>query len=179
MFEDIKKLRRTCAVLTVAGEAEAIGQVTGKTTKYNLSKEEIWKYQNEDTFTGHKIDERIVYLLNKLQRRIFQAIELSAISGSDIKVAMQRVERVLPKRKKVSVDQRNVTVGPVLKESNTKKEDIPDMSQGYIDDQTWEEMVDSYLDENVPKWRGSDEAYTVSEGTKSEETIYQIGRAHV
>jgi SPP1 gp7 family putative phage head morphogenesis protein len=157
--EQIKRLRRGSYLLTYSSEAEAIGQATGKSTKYTLGKDRIQMVQARPSFSGGSIDDRVQMVMNRLLRKVMNVIELSAINEDEIDVMAERLERALPKVKAVPTEQRNLSLGKKLQEADRDRG--PDMSFGLIDDETWEEWVDDYKAEYVPSWRGPENAYDV------------------
>jgi SPP1 gp7 family putative phage head morphogenesis protein len=167
---EVKHLRRICYILTYATEAEAIAQAIGKQTNYQLTRDKVHMIQRQETFGGGNVEERVQYVLNKLHRKIMNAVELSAVNEDNISDAMNRVKSVLPKRRQVSLEPRNLSVGPVLREADNKE--LPDMSTGFVDDETWNEMVDSYQSDVVPDWRGPDQSYTFKKEDGSKKEVY-------
>jgi len=168
---EMTHLRGLVYSLTYSSEAEAIGQAINKPTKYSLTSDKIFSRQRSETFSGGDIEQRVQLILNKLIRKIMSAIELSAINEDSLEDMADRVERVLPKPKRISAKGRHITVGGV-RESDKPKEDVPDMSTGYIDPQTWEEIVDTYKSEEVPGWRGPEDSYKVQMPSGKYEEIY-------
>lgn len=160
---EITSLRRITYALTYASESEAIGQSVGEKTNYSLTRDKINKVLMSDAFLGGSIEGRVQYVVNKLIRKILSSIELSAITEKPHGEAMDAVARVLPKIRRVSTDQRNIGATPI-KEADKPEDESPDMSTGYIDDQTWEEIVDTYKSEQVPSWRGPDTSFTTTKG---------------
>lgn len=165
--EQIKRLRRSSYLLTYSSEAEAIGQATGKVTKYTLGRDRIQAVQERPSFSGGSIDDRVQMVMNRLLRKVMNTIELSAINEDDIDGMEERLERALPKIQTVSTEQRNLSLGKKIKEA-ARDSQGPDMSFGLIDDQTWEEWVEDYMAEYVPSWRGPDQAYSVRTPSGSE-----------
>ncbi len=170
--QEIKKLRRMSYLLTYSSEAEAIGQASGARTRYTVSKDRLQKAQDADTFSGSQLDSRVILSFNRLRRKIIDAVELSLTLDSSIEEMTERVERVLPQIKKYPVRQRNLVVGPKLKEADQKKEDLPDMSQGFLDDETWDEMLNAYKDDFVPSWRGPDNQFSLKKEGSNFENVY-------
>lgn len=174
IVQEMQKLRRMTYVLSYAGEAEAIGQATGNATRYSLTTDKLNAKKSEDTFTGGSILDRVQHINNKMLRKIMNTIELAAVQKLDPNVMLTRLDYTLPKQRKVSTNQRNITVGKIS-EANRKDDDedpTPDMSSGYVDEATWDEMVAAYKDDRLPSFRGDDVAYTYADKTGERETAY-------
>lgn len=171
----MKSMRRSVYVLTVASEAEAIGQATGMKTKYSLTSDRVTKQQNKDLFSGGSIEDRVQIAINKQIRKILDSVELSAIREMPEDKMLKFLKRALPRPQKVSTKQKNIVVRKLKEASkNDVKDDadIPDISSGYVDDQTWDEAVNSYKDEYIPSWRGDDVSYSYKTEAGDKETVY-------
>lgn len=171
LIELQKSMRRQVYTLAYAGESEAIGQAIGSKATYNLPKQKIADFSNSETFTGGSIEQRVQLIVNRLTRKIMDAVELSATIEDDDHILNGRLKNILPKARRVSTNQHNVTVGTKLTEADHvgPKED---MSVGYVDDENWEEIVDAYKEEFIPGWRGPDESYTIKTKTGAKEEVY-------
>jgi SPP1 gp7 family putative phage head morphogenesis protein len=167
----MKDLRRQVYTLSYAGESEAIGQALGYKTTYNLPATKVVQKANSETFTGGNVEDRVQLAINRLVRRIMNVIELAAVNEEEQYNFDRKLNAALPKARTVSTEQRNVTVGPKLREAEQigPKED---MSVGFIDDETWDELVDTYKEEYVPSWRGPESSYTVKTASGEKETLY-------
>lgn len=166
----MKNLRKQVYTLAYAGEAEAIGQALGNKTTYNLPAKKVGEKANSDTYTGGDVEQRVQLAINRLTRRIMNAVELSAVNEDEDFVFLNRLKTILPKQKKVSTEQRNVSVGPKLKEADIGPKE--DMSVGFVDEETWDEMVNAYKDEYVPSWRGPEDSYNIKTKSGEKETLY-------
>lgn len=164
------ELRKQVYLLSYSGETEAIGQAIGKKKRYNLPSSKIKSQANSQTYTGGSVEERVQLSFNRLARKIINQIETSAINDELDFEFLQKIENILPKRKSVAIEQRNLTVGPKLKESEIGPKE--DMSLGFIDEETWDEMVDAYKEELVPGWRGPDQSFTINKKPDEKEVIY-------
>lgn len=171
MAKIMKDLRKQVYTLAYAGESEAIGQALGYKTTYNLPNSKVVQKANSETFTGGTVEDRVQLTINRLVRRIMNTIELSAVNEEEEHIFYAKLKAILPKPKTVAGEQRNVSVGPKLREAESigPKED---MSVGFIDEETWDEMLDTYKEEFVPTWRGPDSSYSVKTEAGEKETLY-------
>jgi hypothetical protein len=165
VLPQIKKLRRDAYALAHIGEAEAIAQAINKRTRYSLTRDKLHTVENSQAYSGGSLEDRVQHAINSLSAKVIKQLELCVLKKMPGDQMMAHVNRVLPKPK--SIRKKVVKAAAKLKESS-KPDDPPDLSQGYIDDQTWEEIVDAYKQEYVPSWRGPKSVAS----TEGEETVY-------
>jgi len=163
-----RNLRRNAYALAHTGEAEAIGQATDRQTTYQLTADKLKAVEDGPSFTGGPLADRIQYAVNKLSNRIMQTLELAVLKDVTHQDMMDRLDRVLPKAKTMP-KKKTLKKMEQIQEADDLPKKVPDMSQGYIDDETWDQIVDAYKSEYVPSWRGPKSVAEITD----EETIYQ------
>ena len=153
------RLKMFSFTLAATGEAEAIGQARDKATKYQISRDRAL----EEAITnnrGENIGARITLALDRVRRRILDAVQLARVQRASVSEMLAKIDRALPggafiKRpsrvlKKLSEAAPNLkTIAGVQLPSGEKVS----LSQGFVDDETWREMVNYYLTDYVPTYR--------------------------
>ena len=170
-LEETKSLRRKSYALSYAGEAEAIGQAINKPTHYSLTADKLHAVMQSDSFSGGPIDDRIQLALNKLQRRIMTTVELSAIRDETQQEMQDNLLRVFPKKSRLP--SRSIKKDVKVQESfKDDQKNMPDMSQGYLDETTWGQITSDYQKDYVPDWRGPDSVVDTVAGEAGPQDVY-------
>lgn len=179
-------LRKKAFVLSLVGEAEAIGRITGK-AKYDASHELVAKHLQSESMAGGKVRDRIGLYFDRLRHDVVDALQIGLIKKDKPQDLFKRVIKALPKVKR----QRVVRALSKIKESkkdfpdNLSPGDIPDKDQpeddtqaydiatGFVDDTEWNGIVDSYTDAYIPESRGPEFQIDPDEpGWPSDEKVY-------
>lgn len=142
------KLMMYSYTLSLAGEAEAIGQALDRKTQVQIDKEDVM----QSAVMGFgQTAKRIKFAFDKVRRKVLNAVQLSRIEGSNVTDTLARVDRALPagrfiKRPKKVL--KNIKeAGPMSRKSKE------DMAVGFYDEELWNGMVQDYLKEFVPTYR--------------------------
>jgi hypothetical protein len=152
ILDRIKRLRRNSFLLSWAGEVEAVSRARGEMARAALPRHRLTKVADSKTRDGEQILNRLLLGFNRVRREIIDAVELSRVMEDPIDLALSRVDRAFPKRTISG------TAGQLrrVKEAD-KKQGETDFSDLFIDDSEWEDMLDSYKSQYVPKWRAPGE----------------------
>jgi SPP1 gp7 family putative phage head morphogenesis protein len=163
LFEIVVRLRRHAFMLSFAGEAEAMARATdGKMTAY-LSRQDFDSKVEEPSPGGGHMLEKIQLYMDRVKRRILDAVQMSAVLDEWPQEALLRVQRSLPKTKRL-IQPPRILKKPVLEAVRNREADDGGLgvtlgitkkkSEFLIDPQEWDEMRDEYLKDFVPSWRG-------------------------
>lgn len=167
-----EQLRRHAYLLAYTGEAEAIGRTLNSHGKVHITKQDLDSLYTEDSYAGGSTASRITLILKKLEQRLLNAVHLSAIRGESSQDMMKRVLRVLPPSKTMTKPQR-VLKKPIVEADRKNPAVDPDKMVGFVDEQEWQDMLDAYHDEFVPKWRGPDAEFNIgATGSSGETKVY-------
>lgn len=165
------RLRKNAYILANAGEQQAITNCgLGKGNK-PINKENIMNAAHGDTEFG-SVQSRIILNLARMRRDIMDAVQLSKVLKSDWPSARKRILRVFPMpeaRLKLKVLPRSY--------KETAKNSDDDYFDFNVSDEDWNEILNDYTKNYVPKWRDprSDEGKLetpVSVGEDNEHVIY-------
>lgn len=153
-----QKMRRLAYTLAYVGEAEALARADDPSVDYSLHKTDIDEIQRQDSVFGGSLESRIRYYLDKLRRRVLDSIQLAILQGKTGDEAMADVTQALPKPKEVTLPRRTLTskrVQEAERKGPIRAEGV-NISSGFVDDDTWKELVDEYLAEFIPDDRTED-----------------------
>lgn len=163
-------LRAHIYMLTHAGEQQASINVRGGRPKH-VPHDQIHKAAYAPTAFGPIVD-RAYLSLSRLRRAVIDAIEMSRIMGDEIKPAVERVMRVFPKPDRITSQR-------VMKRLTEAAQDGSEEDRfgfsAYMADDDWQEIVNEYKGEFVPKWRDPSTGRLetpVSVGTSEEYAVY-------
>lgn len=182
MFGVIQRFRRNTYILANAGEAEAMARTIGKKSQVNLTKARLAEIALKPMPSGGTIHERVDLYLGRLKRKILDAVHLAATLDEERAEALERVIRTFPtirrykkptnelKEVKMTESEKSDNIARVLGYINpppgaesTKMEPIT-LTNGFIDPDEWEDMLDAYKSEYIPKWRGPESDLEVMKG---------------
>jgi SPP1 gp7 family putative phage head morphogenesis protein len=163
-FELAKRLRVSTYTLAHAGEAEALSRSTGNSKKVRVNQETLTKAMNKQTMSGGSLKDRIDLIFNRLKRDVIDAIELSLVREDNVEDTIARIKRAFPKPYQVKRPPRELK--PVkVKEADYKIGRGKSLSDGIIDNDAWQQVVDDYfdeiLDDRMPFGRSDYDAYKV------------------
>lgn len=162
LLKAIEDMRKRAYVLSHAGEVEAIGRATGRPHHVNIQNVHTQMLKHKMSPAGGELSHRIELYLNRIKRKIEDAIKVSAITydfdkdEDPLGDCMIRVRRAMPKVKYYSrpnrilkpLKERSINIG-------TQKNPAT-MSVGFVDDSDWNEMVDDYKNDYIFTNRGPD-----------------------
>lgn len=175
-----RKLKARSYALAKGSESEILARLNKKDRpKATLTHPQLDKLQQRDSVGGGPIGQRIQMYMDRLGRKIVGMAHSSALNAKDKEAFLIDVLQAFPQKKSVKVPRR--ILKPKLMEADGQKPAAPNISistgdpdwlQTYQDarrqgatsaeatmllDQvgqaTWNEMLDDYKSEFVPKWR--------------------------
>lgn len=164
----ILDLRRQSYILSHAGEVEAMSRSLGRPKQAVLSKTQI---NNEEG----NIDGRIKLYLDRIKRKILDAVQLSALQEDLLPDMIARVSMVLPKITYVKRPEK-VLKKPVLKEAGPFDMRKNSLSTGFVDENEWDKMVEEYTSEYIPVNRGPDGELDVQLGEGTPKYEWELER---
>lgn len=136
-------------VLSKSSETEIIAQLTDEQVVSKIRSEEIYQIAGQDSTAGGEMIQRMTLYMDKLRRRIVSMAQGSAINAGDEMDFLQDILAAFPKDRVVKRPKR--ILKPLLRESDKKPKF--DIAIDNIDENTWNDMLRTYMDEYVPKWR--------------------------
>lgn len=149
----VSALSARAYTLSLVAQAEAIGRASGKESKYLVAPHDVAQ-QAVTGLEGENIASRIALMFDRLKRKVIDAVELSIVQEEGVKACLERVLQALPKKRLVKKPKRLL--------SSVKEADRPSkltLSVGFVDDETWDEIIDDYMSEYVPRYRGPETVF--------------------
>lgn len=168
MIPVIFRLRRNTYLLSNAGEVEAISRGLDKPLRRLLNKAKIDHVTKREMPSGGSVDDRVKLYLDRIKRKVLDAVQMSAINDEPLGDAKSRVMISFPKVRYLRRVSKEL-YEPKFKEADRENNDyilgyVPEelrmkpsaLSTGFIDDDSWNDMIDEYKSEYIPTWRGPD-----------------------
>lgn len=156
------RMRRTIYLLAYAGEAEGIGRALGVPTKVDLGVSKILRVVNKQSPSGGLLDKRIQFEYRRILRDVVEAIEYSVLKRDLVSARnlVEDIEFAFPRVKKVRWPNKRIQKPKRIAEAKqpTLKKDF--LVTGIIDQDAWDELVQDYLDANIPL-RGPEDMTTI------------------
>lgn len=168
-LEDItevtRDMRRNAYVMAHAGETEAIGRSLNEEKIADITPDVGQEQEEKEAQSGGNLILRVKMYLDRIRRQIMNAVQLGMTNCDERREFMTRVYKALPKQKIFKRPPKNLkTVKEARGPTSTirfglgqgRKTPVAGVSMtvGEIDQQTWDVMVEDYLDEYIPVNRG-------------------------
>lgn len=141
MVDEYHKAMQRAWILSAVGEAEAIARIKGE-GNYHVT---VPKRANILPVIEHYIAK----LSNKVIDITFHS---NGILKEDQKITLKKIMRALPK-----VRHWKSGKGLLPKQREAKSTRPEDVAVGFVDDNAWEDMVQDYLNANIPDTRGPED----------------------
>lgn len=170
-YKIITELRRRSYVLAKASESEIIAQLSRKPVYASITHSQLHQVMHKDTAAGGALVHRINLYLDRMRRKIVSMAQASALVTEDPKEFLIDVMSAFPRSKRVIRPKR--ILKPALMEAihNIGEDDVTaDIAIDNIDEQSWNDMLDAYMADYVPKYRGPE--YVVDITTKDGDNYY-------
>lgn len=168
----IRSMRTSLYVLTLLGETEAIGQALNKDAVYNVTQEQLKSIHDKPLLDDQHAEARVYRALSKFKRKLVSEFEMAVLLEESDAEVRARILRAWPKKKRIKKKPR--VTKPINQFTNqfTEAKDTQstkEFSFGYMDDDIWDQILDSYLSKQVPFFKGraggkSAELYFEQEG---------------
>ncbi len=155
LYKIATDLRARSYTLARASESEILAQLSKRPVKATVHRAIVKQKSENSKLPGPKLHHRIQLYVDRLRRKIVSYAQAAALNARDETDFGQDVYAILPKARPVKVPRR--ILKPKLMESGRKPQ--ADVAIDLIDEDQWDDMVDAYKDEYVPKTRGPE--YTV------------------
>lgn len=152
------RMRRAAFILSYAGELEAMGRTLPSHPQFrgHLRKWDLDIKSAEESPGGGDLTSRVKLYLDRLGRHLLNAVQLSSVLEYSLADALTRIGRAFPYTKVIQ-DSKIVLRKPKLKEAGLGIDiDKKRISEFFVDEDQWNEIVDQYKREYVPKFRGPD-----------------------
>lgn len=151
IHEIIKDLRVKSYVLALTSEAEAIGKALGRPTKYNhLTADGLKRVENMPAPKGGSFEREILHNLFKIRDKLKSQLHW-LIMNPDVTdhEGLQYFLKKLPRTKPMGSMKKSLKPIKKFAEADEPKKRFDDFSSGYIDDATWDEILDDYHNEMI------------------------------
>lgn len=185
LWEITIALRIRSYLLSKAAEGEILAQVTPKQFTTRISKYDLQSKKADMAAAGGPLINRISLYLDKLRRRIVSTVQVAAMNSETVDIFLLRVLQSFPKSRQVIRPDR--ILKPGLMEADDGFDDQNQIPWGMrgavgsaqkglgsavdlIDEDAWNDMVDAYKAEFVPKWRSPE--FVVDLPTKEKDAWY-------
>lgn len=146
------KLRKNSYGLAYAGEVEAISRALADPQTSHLDHDKLLKKAHPKMPSGSDPLTRIEMELEVMRRNLLNEIQRSAVSELDLDSFHQALAKIIPKRRRIE-SKRKALFKPVMREADQRPKQ-PVVAHEFIDEETWDVILDDYKEEFVPKWRG-------------------------
>lgn len=198
IVEEHERLRRSTYTLAYTGEIEALSRALNEPQKAALTRDKVNAEVIVDMPGGGDVDSRIRYFLQKLRRKVIDAINLGLLKDEKPPEMADRIRSAFPRQKKVKRPKKQLK-GPKLKEAKEKpKKKMPDfdsvfefaktllpptrkdpkvaMTTGFIDDSAWQDLVNDYLAKEISPLRGPDDILSLQIKSPTTGKLEQVDR---
>ena len=155
---DIFDQRKKAYLLAHAGEAQAVAQVQGKKPNYDGTKYSMdqWVY-SEPFANGLHVMKSVDLFFSKLRRMVMNELETATALDEPVEKAIGRIIKKLPKRHPMD-KARKLKKVPKKVPVETKEAAKP-IDMQFLDDETWQDIVDDYKEDYIPVNRSPDEVF--------------------
>ena len=143
-------LRQRSYTLSKASEAEIIAQLSRHKVHANVTKAQVQHQRLKVSMAGGHMYHRIRMYIDRLRRRLASYAQAAALTAKNETDFAQDVYAAFPRARKVSVPRRILKSNQHMEAAGDSKADF---AIDNVDDDTWNEMLDSYMNEYVPKTR--------------------------
>lgn len=157
----LHKMNDTSYTLSKASEAEIIAQLSTKPVHARVTQLEISSREKQISIN------RVQLYMDRLRRKVLTAAQSSAISAPDEKSFLIDVLQSFPRHRTVIKPKRLLKPQLMTEADGDAKFDI---AIDNVDETTWEEMLASYTEDYIPKFRGPE--YIVDIKTKDQDEYY-------
>lgn len=172
LYKIMGDLRVRAYTLACASESEIISRlVKSRQIHSTVSYHRLNEIRHKDSILGGDIARRVSFYLDRLRRKITTYAQAAAFSAKDVDEFARDVRSAFPRARRVQVPRRQLKP---LKEAdhNIKTDDdgTAHVVIDNIDQAAWDDMVDAYKNEYVPKTRSPE--FTVGLPATSEEDTW-------
>jgi hypothetical protein len=154
VFALMLRLRSESYLLAHVSEIEAIARVFGHTLHYDMRKAHKTFADKTPMHDGAHLADRVQLWLDRLRRKLEDALSLSLVQGSTDEEIKARVNRVFGGARGKRPGVARALNRSKFKEADPPYEDpgstIKSISVGFANDEDWEGIIDDYFDENLP-----------------------------
>lgn len=162
-------LRARSYTLARASESEIIAQLSKKPTAATVHKARVTEVKHNSKLPGPKLAHRITLYCDRMRRKITSYAQTAALHAKDPDELARDVFAIFPKPRAVKVPRR--ILKPKLMEAEIGRKLKTDVAIDLVDEDTWNDMRDAYMDEYVPKTRAP-EFIVGAPATSESETWY-------
>lgn len=167
LYKIMTDLRARSYTLARASESEIIAQLIKKQVVSTVHHQKIHDIKHRKSFAGGELHHRIDLYIDRLRRRITSYAQAAVMQARDPDEFARDLMAAFPKPRVVKVPRR--ILRPKLMEAEGKEPKV-DVAVDNIDEQAWNDMRDTHMNDYVPKTRAPE--FTVGLPTKDGETWY-------
>lgn len=168
LYGVIWKLRSRAYTLARASESEIIAQLSpGKQVRATVDRHNIENIKHKRSMAGGVMLQRIKLYCDRLRRKIVSAAQAYAMTENDPNEFAKAVMATFPRSRRVNVPRRILKPKLMEAQSIGNKADV---AIDNVDDDTWDDMLDAYMNDYVPKSRAPE--YVVDIPTTEGEVWY-------
>lgn len=154
----IHRMKAHSYMLSLVGEAEAIGRAMNQPSQYEVYKSDT-KKAAEQSREGDDLNSRIIITFDRLRRQILNGLELSFLKKENTAQMLKRVYAKLPKKRIVKRPPRELT--KVIREAD-QQGDVS-LAVGFISQDDWDALVKDYKTDYVPEFRSPETLFMVAD----------------
>ena len=167
----IQRMRATVYALSFVGEAEGIGRALGKKADASLRKHNLHKVTGKPSPSGGDLERRITLGFRRIQRDVIDTLESSVLTEQNAQYILDDIGFAFPKTRAVRPPGIKKLVTKQIKEARKPSDKKTGLISGFIDDDVWDQVVQDYLDAEIPT-RGPEDQVTIVSPGKGEEERY-------
>lgn len=165
-------LRSSTYILAHVGEAEAIARALGKPQQVKATHRDLLTAKHRPSPTGGPLDARLTLYFSKLADEVSTALRYSMLLEESASDAKERVRLAFPKLKIIRKPKRELKPVPmreavkslvdtVAGDEISDEEGSGDLISGFVDNDSWDQMVADYKGDNLPGSRGPNDMIDV------------------
>jgi hypothetical protein len=154
----IGQLKRDSAIFTQMSYGEALGQILNKPMRLHTDSDRLADHYLKDS-RGRPVIVQVQATLDKLRRKLMDAVTQAWALEEPLQPAMQRVYDALPKKRKVVNPKRRFV--PVTKVQEAEGAPKSPVTVKVMDDTEWNALVDRYKADYLPKYRGPEVVFDI------------------
>jgi hypothetical protein len=155
VLQIMTKLKAQSYTLSLVGETEAIGRAMNQLMQFDVKHGQALQAAMKGR-DGENPASRVQLAFDRIRRKVLDAVEMSMIQGEDTQATLERVLKALPKKRLIKKPKRQLK--PIPLQEADKPEKIS-LSQGFVSDEEWAQIVDDYMTEYVPTGRGPEDVF--------------------
>lgn len=157
LYKIALKLRTRSYTLARASESEILAQFLKRPVTASVTRQQLHEVASKPSVAGSHLVHRINLYVDKLRRKIVSYAQALALSAKNEHEFAEGITAAFPRARRVQLPRR--ILKPKLMESvrpdfSQSIADDTDVAIDNIDEDAWNDMLDTYMNDYVPKTRG-------------------------